>query len=140
MDSNFYELLQFAGRLLFVLLLLGTGAGHLTQTAGMAAYAESKGVPSAKLLVQIGGVALVAGAFSILLGIWADVGSLGIAVLLLIIAFEMHQFWKATDPMEKQMEMVQFQKDVALAGAALFMFVYFHYDAVPWVITGPLFT
>jgi len=140
MESDLFEIIQFAGRLLFVLLLLATGAGHLTQTAAMAGYAESKGVPQAKLLVQISGLALIGGAVSILLGIWADVGALGVAVLLLIIAVEMHQFWKSTDPMEKQMEMIQFQKDVALAGAALFMFVYFHYDAVPWVITDPLFT
>jgi len=138
MESDVFEIIQFAGRLLFVLLLLGTGFGHLTQTAAMAGYAESKGVPQAKLLVQISGLALVAGAGSILLGIWGDVGALGIAVLLLIIAVEMHQFWKSADPMEKQMEMVQFQKDVALAGAALFMWVYFHYDSVPWTITGPL--
>jgi len=138
MESDVFEIIQFAGRLLFVLLLLGTGFGHLTQTAAMAGYAESKGVPQAKLLVQISGLALVGGAGSILLGIWGDVGALGIAVLLLIIAVEMHQFWKSADPMEKQMEMVQFQKDVALAGAALFMWGYFHYDSVPWTITGPL--
>jgi len=138
MESDVFEIIQFAGRLLFVLLLLGTGFGHLTQTAAMAGYAESKGVPQAKLLVQISGLALVGGAGSILLGIWGDVGALGIAVLLLIIAVEMHQFWKSADPMEKQMEMVQFQKDVALAGAALFMWVYFHYNSVPWTITGPL--
>jgi hypothetical protein len=41
--------------------------------------------------------------------------------------------------MAKQMETVQFNKDVALAGAALAFFVVFRTD-VGLTITGPLFT
>lgn len=139
MDSTFFELVIFIGRLLFVFLFIGSGVGHLTQTAAMAGYAESRGVQSAKLMVQISGVAMLAGGLSILLGIFGDIGSLGLAVLLIITAVMMHAFWKETDPMNKQMEMVAFNKDIALAGAALVFWVYFHYDAVPWTITGPLF-
>lgn len=139
MDSTIWELVIFVGRLLFVFLFLGSGFGHLTQTAAMAGYAESRGLSNAKLMVQISGVALVLGAGSILLGIWGDIGALGLAILMVITAVAMHAFWKETDPMAKQMEMVAFNKDIALAGAALFMWVYFHFDAVPWTITGPLF-
>jgi uncharacterized membrane protein YphA (DoxX/SURF4 family) len=137
--STFFELVQFVGRLFFVYLLLTSALGHLTQTAAMAGYAQSRGVPNAKLMVQVSGVALLVGGLSILLGIWADMGALGIAVLLIITAVMMHAFWKETDPMQKQMEMVAFNKDLALAGAALFLWAYFHYDAVPWTITEPLF-
>ena len=83
-------------------------------------------------------VTLVIGV-SILLGIWGDIGSLGLAILLIITAVMMHAFWKETDPMTKQMEMVAFNKDIALAGAALILWVFFHYNAVPWTITDPLF-
>lgn len=138
--STFFELVQFLGRLLFVALFAGSALGHLTQTEAMAGYAASKGVPNAKLMTQISGIALLAGAVSVLLGIIGDIGALGLAILLLVMAVQMHPFWKETDPMAKQMEMVNFNKDVALAGAALFLWVYFHYDAVPWVITGPLFS
>lgn len=140
MDSTFWELVVFVGRLLFTALLLGSAMGHLTQTAAMAGYAEMRGVKNAALMVQISGVALALGGGSILLGIWGDIGALGTAVLLLILAVVMHAFWKETDPMAKQMEMVAFNKDVALAGAALFMWVYFHFESVPWTITGPLFS
>ncbi len=139
MDSTFFELVVFVGRLLFVFLFIGSGIGHLTQTAAMAGYAESRGLQSPKVMVQVSGVALLAGGLSILLGIWGDIGSLGLAVLMIITAVAMHAFWKETDPMTKQMEMVSFNKDIALAGAALVLWVYFHYDAVPWTITGPLF-
>lgn len=137
--DTIWEIVIFAGRLLFAYLFVGSAIGHLTQTAAMAGYAESRGVKSAKLMVQISGVALLAGSVSVLLGIWADMGALGLALLMFITAVMMHAFWKETDPMATQMEMVAFNKDVALGGAALFMWVYFHFDAVPWTITGPLF-
>ena len=140
MESNFFEFVTFVGRLLFVGIFLSSAIGHLTQTPMLAGYAESRGVKSATLMVQISGDAMLAGGLSILLGIWGDVGSLGLAVLLVITAVMMHGFWKETDPVNKQMEMVSFNKDIALAGAALFMWVYFHYDSVPWTITGPLFS
>lgn len=137
--ETFFELVQFIGRIMFVFLLIGSAIGHLTQTEAMAGYAASRGVSPAKPLVQISGVALLAGGLSVLLGIFGDIGSLGLAILLVITAVQMHAFWKETDPMAKQMEMVAFNKDIALAGAALFMWVYFHYDAVPWVLTDALF-
>jgi putative oxidoreductase len=138
--GTFWELVVFVGRLLFVFVFIGSGIGHLTQTDMLVGYAESRGVKNAKLMVQISGAALVLGGGSILLGIWGDLGALGLAILLIITAVMMHAYWKETDAMAKQMEMVSFNKDIALAGAALFMWVYFHFDIVPWTITGPLFS
>ncbi|MFL6160547.1 MAG: DoxX family protein [Marmoricola sp.] len=139
MDSTFFEFVIFISRLLFVFLFAGSAVGHLTQTAMLAGYAESRGLSSPAQMVRISGIAMAAAAVSILLGIWGDIGALGLAVLLIITAVLMHAFWKETDPTQKQMEMTAFNKDIALAGAALFMWVFFHYDAVPWTITGPLF-
>ena len=42
------EILLLVGRLFFALLFIGSGIGHLRQTAAMAGYASSKGVPAAK--------------------------------------------------------------------------------------------
>lgn len=137
--DTFFELVQFVGRLLFVFLMIGSGIGHLTQTAAMAGYAESRGVTPAKTLTQVSGVALLLGGLSVLLGVFGDIGALGLAVLLVVTAVMMHAYWKESDPMAKQMEMIAFNKDLALAGAALFMWVYFHYDAVPWTLTDALF-
>jgi len=135
------EAIFLIGRILFVFLLLGSALGHLTQTDAMAGYAASKGLPNAKVLTQVSGVALLLGGLSILLGIWGDAGSLGIAILLLIIAVTMHAFWKETDPQAKQMEMVNFNKNVALAGGALAMYVLFYgTDGYGYfTITGALF-
>jgi uncharacterized membrane protein YphA (DoxX/SURF4 family) len=82
---------------------------------------------------------ILAGGLSVLLGIWADLGALALVVFLVPTALVIHAFWKETDPQAKQMEMVQFQKDLALAGAALMLFAFFAYvgDDLGLTITGP---
>jgi putative oxidoreductase len=85
------EAIFLIGRILFALLLLGSAFGHLTQSEAMGGYAESRGLPNGKLLTQVSGVALLLGGLSMLLGIWGDAGSLGVAILLVIIAGTMHQ-------------------------------------------------
>lgn len=129
-------------RILFVYLMIGSAVGHLTQTAAMAGYAEARGVKNAPLMVQISGVALLAGGVSVLLGLWGDIGALGLAVLMVVTAVMMHAFWKETDPQTKQMEMIGFNKDIALAGGALAIYVIF-YGADGYgfyTLTGALFT
>lgn len=126
------------GRILFVYLVIGSGVAHLTATDAMAGYAQSRGVPNAKLLTQISGVAFIAGGVSVLLGIWGDIGALGLAILLVITAVAMHAFWKETDAQAKQTEMVAFNKDIALAGGALVIFSILSSDYAPYTLTGAL--
>jgi uncharacterized membrane protein YphA (DoxX/SURF4 family) len=57
------------------------------------------------------------------LGIYADLGGLLLAIFLLVTAFLMHNFWTIQDPQAKQGEMINFLKNLALAGAALMIFV-----------------
>ncbi|MGH3757295.1 DoxX family protein [Actinophytocola sp.] len=135
------DIVALIGRILFVALFLGSGFGHLTQAQAMAGYATSKGVPQAKLAVQASGVLIIVGGLMVLLGLWLDLGALLLVVFLVSTAVLMHPFWKETDAQAKQMEMVQFLKDMGLAGAALLiMALYAGYGADMGVtITGPLF-
>ena len=88
---------------------------------------------------RVAGIVDALGFDPIVLGIWGDLGALGVAVLLVVIAFTMHAFWKESDTQAKQTELVSFNKNLGLAGGALFFWSFFNYDAVPWAITGPLF-
>lgn len=136
------DVLVLIGRVLFVPLFLASGFGHIAQADAMAQYAKFKGVPAPKPAVLASGVLLIAGALSVLLGVWADLGALLLLAFLLPTAFLMHAFWKETDPQAKQTEMVQFNKDLALAGAALMLFAFFAYVGTDLglTITGPLFS
>ena len=128
------------GRILFAALFLASAVGHFTQTDMMAGYAKARGVPYARFAVLAGGVLLGVGGLLVLLGIWPDLGALCLFLFLAPTAVLMHGFWKETDPQSKQMEMIQFQKDTALAGASLMLFAFFaHVDDLGLTITGPLF-
>jgi putative oxidoreductase len=135
------DVVALIGRILFVLLFFGSAFGHLTQTEAMAGFAASRGLPQPKLAVLGSGVLMLVGAVLVLLGIWMDLGALLLVIFLIPTAILMHPFWKETEPMAKQNEMIAFQKDMALAGAALLILaLYAGYGAdLGITITGPLF-
>ncbi len=107
------------GRILFSLVFVGSGVGHLMQSEGSAEYAGYKGVPSPKNAVLLSGVLMLAGGVAVILGIWMDLAAFGLAALVVIMAFAMHRFWEESDPQTKQVEMAQFMKNIALAGGSL---------------------
>jgi uncharacterized membrane protein YphA (DoxX/SURF4 family) len=88
----------------------------------MVGYAQFKKVPAPAASIYLSGVIMILGALSVILGIWADLGALVLAVLLLVMAVKMHDFWTQTDPQAKQGETASFFKNVSMAGAALFIF------------------
>lgn len=135
------DVIVLIGRILFAALFLGSAFGHFTQTEAMSGYAKARGVPFARAAVLGGGVLLLFGGLSILLGVWPDLGALALVAFLIPTAVLIHGFWKETDPTNRQMEMIQFQKDTALAGAALMLFAFFAYvgDDLGLTLTGPVF-
>lgn len=135
------DVLILIGRILFALLFLVSAYSHFTQTAGLAGYAHSKGVPGARLAVLAGGVLLALGGLSILLGIWPDLGALLLVIFLVPTALLIHNFWVERDPQARTMEMVQFFKDLALAGAALMLLGLFAQlgDELSLVLVAPVF-
>lgn len=116
------DVVFIVGRILFVLMFVAGGLNHFTKAEAMTGYAAHKGVPSPKLANLVSGVMLVAGGLSVALGVWADLGALILAVVLVAMAVKMHDFWAATDAQAKQTEMISFLKNISMAGAALVLF------------------
>jgi putative oxidoreductase len=116
------DIVMIIGRVLFALVFLASGINHFTKTQAMTGYAQFKKVPAAKASVLLSGLLMVLGALSVVLGVYADLGALVLAVLLLAMALKMHDFWAQSDPQAKQTETVAFFKNLSMAGAALFIF------------------
>jgi putative oxidoreductase len=111
------------GRILFVLVFVFSGATiHLIHGRQGIAAARMYGVPMAELGVPLTGIMAVAGGLLVALGLWGDLGALLIAAFLLLITPLMHAFWRETEPMQKQMQTVNFVKNTALLGGALVLF------------------
>jgi uncharacterized membrane protein YphA (DoxX/SURF4 family) len=132
--------LVLIGRVLFLAIFLYSAIPHLTKTTMMAGYAKSKGVPLPWPATFVGGILLLAGGISVLLGIWADLGALLLAVFLLPTAVLMHAFWRESGE-GRMTEQTQFLKDTALAGAALMLtgLISIAGHGLGLTITGPLF-
>ena len=109
-------------RVLFSIMMIVGGLNHFQQTEAMTGYAQFKKVPAARLSVQLSGLLLVLGGVSVVLGVWADLGALVLAVVLFAMAVKMHDFWTQTDPQTKQSETIGFFKNISMTGGALFMF------------------
>jgi putative oxidoreductase len=118
------DALFLAGRILFGLLFVVTGiAGHLMGYQMLTGYAAAKKIPLPGPAVLVSGVGIIVGGLGIIFGVWPDLAALGIAVFLFFTTFFIHNFWTIKDDaMMRQMDMTQFQKDLALLGAALVIF------------------
>ncbi len=107
------------GRLLFGGFFLYNGIHHFQQRQQLAQYAAAKGVPAAEVAVVGTGVAMAVGGTSILLGVKPKIGTLAILGFLAGVSPIMHDFWKQEDPQMRQNDMINFAKNMAMAGAAL---------------------
>lgn len=136
------DVLFLIGRILFVLVFLGSAVAHFTNTGAMAGYAQSRGLPAARPAVLLTGAQIAIGALLVLLGIWMDLGFILLALFLLGTAFLIHSFWRDKDPSMRFNEQTQFMKDLALAGAAIAMLaaVWIIGDDLALTITDPLFS
>jgi|SRR5712671_7771639 len=111
--------LHVLGRLIFGGFFAYSGINHLLNSEGMAQYADAKGVPAAEQAVQATGAMLLAGGLSIIAGLKPRQGLALIVAFLVPVSLQMHRFWEEQDPQKRQMEMIQFMKNMALVGAAL---------------------
>ena len=115
------------GRILYSLIFLNSGVFHFS---GMAiGYASSQGVPLASFLVPFSGVMAIVGGLLIVLGYKAKWGAWLIVAFLIPVTFMMHAFWKETDPMQKQMQMGMFMKNISMLGGAFL---------ITWFGAGPV--
>jgi len=88
----------------------------------MTGYATFKKIPAPKFANFASGILLIAGGLSVILGVYADLGALVIAILLIAMAPKTHDFCAQTDAQEKQAETVRFFENISMASGALFIF------------------
>lgn len=126
-----FELLFLLGRILYGGFFVLNALNHFTKTGMMAQYAGSKKIPSPKYAVWLSGLFILFGGLGILLGVYVQWAVLLLVVFLVVVSLTMHNFWTVQDPMQKQMEQVQFLKNMALLGAALMALAI----PEPWVLS-----
>ena len=109
------------GRIMFSLIFLLSVPNHFKHET--VAYAAAAGVPLANVAVPLAGLVALVGGLSLALGLHARVGAIALLVFLVPVTLFMHKFWGLSDAQQAQMQMINFMKNVALMGGALF-FIY----------------
>lgn len=106
------------GRILYGGFFILAGINHIRNVAMMTGYAASKGVPAPRVAVLGSGVLLLLGGLSITLGFRPTWGTVALTVFLVPTTLSMHNFWADTDPAARMNNLINFQKNTALLGAA----------------------
>lgn len=131
-----------AGRVLFSVFFVRSGIAHVRKQQAMGDYARSSAFPAPYLAGWPAGVWLLAASLSIVLGIWPDLGSLMIAVFVVLAGLYFHRFWTLGDAAQRQMQSGNLLRNVAFLGASLAMFGLFVSagEGLRFAITKPLFS
>jgi putative oxidoreductase len=108
----------FLGRILLSAIFLLSGANKFMAWEQTTQYMESKGLPAAPVLLPVAAAAEIAGGLSLLLGLWARLGAIGLIAFLVPTTAIFHGFW-ALEGAEQQAQMIQFLKNLAIMGGLL---------------------
>jgi len=108
------------GRILLGAIFLLSGFAKLFDLDTTAGYMTQVGIPEAKTLAVIAGVAEIAGGLAIVFGFLARIGALGLFLYLIPTTLIFHHFW-TFEGAEQKTQMVNFMKNLAIMGGLLLL-------------------
>jgi putative oxidoreductase len=117
------DYLFLLGRILYGGFFVNAGINHFRHLGMLAGFAGFKGVPAPKAAVAGSGVLILLGGLSIMVGFQPAIGVVFIALFLVPVTLMMHSYWTDSDAQMKQMNRVNFEKNVALLGAGLMFLI-----------------
>jgi putative oxidoreductase len=108
---------------IFILSAVGNKIPQFKQTAE---YMASEGVPNPKFAL-FGAIGLL------LIGAWTRYGAIFLLVFLAAATWFFHDFWKFADAGQRQLQTIQFMKNVAIGGGLLSLVAF---GGGPWSVDG----
>jgi putative oxidoreductase len=123
MNPNVQNTAALVGRILLAAIFLTSGFGKITGFDGTVGYIASKHLP----LPQVGAIIAIlcelGGGILVLVGFKARWAGLVLAIFTLAAGIFFHDYWNA-DAAAKQMQQINFWKNVAIAGGFLMLFAF----------------
>ncbi len=113
------EEIFLTGRILVGGYYLFSGLQNFANLGTLARYAGAAGVPVPQVAVVVSGLLLLVAGLAFILGLYPDIGIAALLLFLVPVTVMMHAFWADHDPMTRQMNIVNFTKNVALLGSGL---------------------
>lgn len=120
-------------RLMISLVFASAFANKVMQFSSTAAYMQQEGVPVPKFALFGAIGLLLIGCVSLILGAWTRIGAMFLLTFLAAATFYFHDFWQMADPASRQLQTIQFMKNVAIGGGLLALVAF---GGGPWSIDG----
>ncbi|MFM7414061.1 MAG: DoxX family protein [Planctomycetota bacterium] len=120
-------------RLMISLVFASAVANKVMQFSSTAAYMQQEGVPVPKFALFGAIGLLLIGCVSLTLGAWTRIGAMFLLTFLAAATFYFHDFWQMADPASRQLQTIQFMKNVAIGGGLLALVAF---GGGPWSIDG----
>ena len=109
------------GRIMIAFIFLMSAVGNkIPQFDATAGYMAGEGVPLPKLMLVGAIIFLIAGSLSVIVGFRARVGAALLLIFLALATYYFHDFW-TLEGQERQMQMIQFMKNISLMGTMVFL-------------------
>ena len=125
MQSMAQALVSLLARLMIASIFLASAVGNkIPQFQATANYMQTEGVPNPKLALFGAIGLLLLGGLSVVAGAWTRIGALFLLVFLAAATFYFHDFWKFADPTQRQLQTIQFMKNLAIGGGLLTLIAY----------------
>ena len=120
MATALQGLVALCARLMLAAIFLASAIGNkIPQFQATSEYMLQQGVPQPKLalvgaigLLLLGGLAIIAGA-------WTRIGAIFLLIFLTAATYYFHDFWTVADSSIRQLQPIQFMKNVAIGGGLL---------------------
>lgn len=121
--NSFTRWLPLLGRILIGHIFLLSGLNKIFHYSQTAAYMASKNVPMIEVLLVLSIVIEIGGSLMIIFGWRAKLAATVFFLWLIPVTFVMHNFW-AVPGAEKMGQLINFQKNLAIMGAMLYIAVF----------------
>ncbi|WP_146393680.1 DoxX family protein [Allorhodopirellula solitaria] len=109
------------GRILIATIFLLSAVGNkIPNFNQVCEHMAAAGVPQPKVMLAGAIVFLIAGGLSLIAGYKARIGATLLLVFLVLATYYFHDFW-TLEGAERQTQMIQFMKNLALMGTMLFV-------------------
>jgi putative oxidoreductase len=131
------------GRILFAGYFAYYGLGHLRGSRGFVEGTRARGrLPVPFLAGWPAGVWLGAGALSVALGVWPDVGALMLGVFVTLTILVVHDFWNLEEDAGREAQRQLFLRNTAFVASCVALFGTFAGlgQGLPFVLVPPLIT
>jgi len=119
--------------LLATIFLVSAVSNKIPQFQATAAYMAAEGVPNPRFALFGAIGLLLIGGLGVVLGAWTRIGAGCLLVFLVAATYYFHDFWTIADPGQRQLQFIQFMKNMAIAGGLLSLMAW---GGGPWSVDG----